>query len=810
MTTYYKLYEKDVLISASARHELKLDMEVLSFDKNVDKLILNLQTDEKLELEGAEVTFFLTAVLPNRNRIQLEESGTVEDATAQKISYIVSEKLRGFEGTVTSAAYLRLKTGQNIDIQNIKFKMQRSLIDSVNVDVEPFYFETFEKIRSRVDAEAEKAKLDMSVTVAGVETTAVIEKEKITSIKQSVKAKAESSKQEMTGLVNDVNEASTAEKDRLFLSFSETQKSVEAKAGDSKQEMTQIVSDVEDVATDEKMKITAITASLQETQKNVENKAEESKQLMTGLVGDVEATADASKQEMSDFVSNVEDAAVVEKEKIINLTNQLEDEFDVFIEEKQTQYSSLDTKADALNTRLDTVDQKQRKLLETLDNSDVITKEQFVRFLAGEEIELTFTEDLSGENLHEFKTTQYSGLVAPASGSWTKLQNASELLKLKSLDGAVYTKSERYAAGYMQQGMFLWNLIDRLNERLPGVYGIVGANDITSKVAFFKKIISGNIDQRCYGLGSGPSGNRLDFTTYLPETDRWQTGEGQTQVNSTASIKMMSEVNSSDIIGADGIVKSIAYAEAADGTTPSSISIDYASITYKIKLKLSNFLKPKKAWAWNDNGTERFTGCYPRENLLKGSKLTETKYEWNRLGYLFLVPLNTPIGDYGLKIGDILNYQADRVTRLETDDKKRLYLAIIQKNDAKEEVHRDVVDISNGTDKKIQLSTTIVPNAKSLFVAWTQDNATAIGKMSAFGEKIYVGETSNNEAWTPSPSEDALGAIPPYTGTSVIASKDPSNYAWARSNEYIDFMFSQMPIIEQPNNLADRASALEP
>lgn len=129
--------------------------------------------------------------------------------------------------------------------------------------------------------------------------------------------------------------------------------------------------------------------------------------------------------------------------------------------------------------------------------------------------------------------------------------------------------------GEIPQHLFSWNVIDEFERK----YGTIPATDTAGKVAWLKNNLS-RITCNWYGYGSCPSGNKATLGVY---NNSWM-GQ-QTNTSNSPSLLFVSVSNfvSYPVIQPDGFIHFIAYTDASDGITPSTIYTDYVSIELTLK-----------------------------------------------------------------------------------------------------------------------------------------------------------------------------------------------------------------------------------
>lgn len=209
MVDYYRKIERSVTISADKRSTVDLQVDVWSADANITKFILKLDTADStaIDLTDANVTTALVY-----DGVILQDNGQVEEVATQRISYVLNERLRGYEGVVNGGFYVTLKTGQKIDIQNVSFNMRKSLIDT---DLEPAkesYYQTFDGIVADVQSTGETQKEAINAVLPTVSSHAEAQKQAINSTVSDVNGYADSQKQVINNIVSDVQSTGDAAK----------------------------------------------------------------------------------------------------------------------------------------------------------------------------------------------------------------------------------------------------------------------------------------------------------------------------------------------------------------------------------------------------------------------------------------------------------------------------------------------------------------------------------------------------------------------------------------------------------------------
>lgn len=157
----------------------------------------------------------------------------------------------------------------------------------------------------------------------------------------------------------------------------------------------------------------------------------------------------------------------------------------------------------------------------------------------------------------------YDSLKAP---SYFSYEDESSIDTLNNI-----TKSQSTSVnGQIPQQLFSFNIIRILEDKFGQ---LPCGNDITSKVAWLKANIK-SIVCNWWGYGSCPSGNKGYLQCWDPTLSSW-TGS---HTNTTNIISLVSDYWLSNRIDTNGFIHFLAYTDASDGITPSTIYTDYVNI----------------------------------------------------------------------------------------------------------------------------------------------------------------------------------------------------------------------------------------
>lgn len=193
------------------------------------------------------------------------------------------------------------------------------------------------------------------------------------------------------------------------------------------------------------------------------------------------------------------------------------------------------------------------------------------------------------ENPHLFRYR--NGTTMPDPSTSTEAGQGSYDL-IKTLDGASTFAGGTSASGGITQHLFSFNLIEYIKRK----YGY------TPTVQWLRDNAN-RLTMNWYGRGSGPSGNKANLTIWNKLTGEWSTTVNHT--NSTITKLSISTGSFSSFISDDGFAHFLAYAEASNGTTASTVETDFAELEVELKpgADKATFIRwsaPGNAWSAYD------------------------------------------------------------------------------------------------------------------------------------------------------------------------------------------------------------------
>ncbi|MCM3628807.1 hypothetical protein M3194_15795 [Paenibacillus glycanilyticus] len=186
------------------------------------------------------------------------------------------------------------------------------------------------------------------------------------------------------------------------------------------------------------------------------------------------------------------------------------------------------------------------------------------------------------ENPHIFKRTSTNEVITTLktpSTSWSETTD-QHYGWIRNLDGST-SDSTSLGSGYIPQQMFSFNIIEHvLRKHGTTVFGT--AVTTTDRVTWLKANI-GRIAVNWYGYGSGPAGNKVYLSQWGVNSVQWWSGANHS--SSTVNKLYLQITSLADRIGSDGLCHVLAYADASDGTTASTVYTDYIDLDVELNVQ---------------------------------------------------------------------------------------------------------------------------------------------------------------------------------------------------------------------------------
>lgn len=240
------------------------------------------------------------------------------------------------------------------------------------------------------------------------------------------------------------------------------------------------------------------------------------------------------------------------------------------------------------NPTIERISANEYLLVEGINSLVVVvgnTAEANVETFITKTLKSDFTGKVSGsivENGNKLKALNATTLYPPSSQYWVEAgQYIYDLVK--SLDGNIYTGLTA-VNNQIRQMSISFDVLKMLEKDFPSVFK--GATTTAEIVTIAKKIITEN-SWMVWVKGSGPRGNLVTVKT-LNASGSWvDLTNGMNLTNEVKGIgTSFFDVNR---ITADGQLCVLVHAQASDGLTNSSLSIDYATIELTARVPFSKY-----------------------------------------------------------------------------------------------------------------------------------------------------------------------------------------------------------------------------
>lgn len=295
-------------------------------------------------------------------------------------------------------------------------------------------------------------------------------------------------------------------------------------------------------------------------------------------------------------------------ELIQSESKKLLDNLTTNVNNAQTKVNKLEQDIDDANTELNT---RVNEIHAKIDNeeiyrkSEVFTKEEssanvIYQIIGKEEVELTFSLDLKGkiagsdtENRNSYKYFNINNGTLPTTITGSELKNTGDwddYSRVFDVDGKLFTTSAMVADRGVGHAA-VWNLLQVVKDTLGNeFFSDQGAMSISGQTALIRNR-SSSLIASMWGYGSNPTGNKLTIKT-LRTSDLVWAYEGYHNKDSVQ--KLTTVINPASIpyyISEDGFVTQCAFSDASDGSTASMARVDYATLEFKMKISMNEYIK---------------------------------------------------------------------------------------------------------------------------------------------------------------------------------------------------------------------------
>ncbi|WP_122646713.1 BppU family phage baseplate upper protein [Enterococcus mediterraneensis] len=219
--------------------------------------------------------------------------------------------------------------------------------------------------------------------------------------------------------------------------------------------------------------------------------------------------------------------------------------------------------------------------------------------------------------------------------------------------------------------------------------------------------------------------------------------------------------------------------------------------------ELRNGMKLSEAWAWNKEGTDRFTKVYPQENVWLSSNHQFPVFGWDYSS-------DNKSFTYKGTIGAVGTFYLDKVLAYAFPEDEGVGRTITVSFDVESKTEglqfsSNQMYINSGLSatrnkptlivgEKVRVYGTFVykkaTNGTTMLHVYVTSPESLNGNLVISGVKVEQGENAN-PIYTPAPSEDYANAYPQYRGLALVPSDLPEDYAWEESAERIKQLAQQ-------------------
>lgn len=219
-----------------------------------------------------------------------------------------------------------------------------------------------------------------------------------------------------------------------------------------------------------------------------------------------------------------------------------------------------------------------------------------INFISGEDIEVTIKSDFTGkisnsvlENKNDFRYGMSTATsVQLPTATWGEGEQI-HMDGIKKLDG-ISANLARTGDGIIGQWLTKYDALWILERNIPLIF--LNSTTMSEKVALAKNKIK-KFQYTVNAKASGPTGTLCTHSMFNPISSSWGASTTSTGINITQRVIGSANASTPAYLNADGCYYFASYAEPSNGTTASSISIDYTSIELTVKFNISEFVATK-------------------------------------------------------------------------------------------------------------------------------------------------------------------------------------------------------------------------
>lgn len=175
MANFNYLKQENVTATAQVTHKehgkQNLTSALYSYDKNISKIVIPVIVagDKTLDFDTIKRVRILLTFNHDGLQKSIEDVAEIESKDNKTLYYIVTDKLKGYEGNVTMNIYLDLTTDQQIDLVEYGFSMKRSAIDQNIPEIEQFYFKSLDDVIVEMQQKSDQALKGMNDSLKVIE-----------------------------------------------------------------------------------------------------------------------------------------------------------------------------------------------------------------------------------------------------------------------------------------------------------------------------------------------------------------------------------------------------------------------------------------------------------------------------------------------------------------------------------------------------------------------------------------------------------------------------------------------------------------
>lgn len=519
-------------VSAESKHTRKSSVRFFSYDSKTAEIVIQAEKDNELIPRGtiSNVEIYFESVNSSyrpTESLKWNDQMTINDDGL--FLYTLTDDLLNYQGLVAFEVYINYINNDKSDSSNrIIYEQRTSAIDRAADEIEIVYIKDMETAKKEVADKAAEVKESLAGYDSGLDIY------------------ADQKKTEMDDFTRNVQETAINE---IAMIQNELPKVKQVNVDETKKIKAEYPI-VEQVATTEKEKIRAVLSTVDQTASEVSAYADRK-------ISEYDAKFTQSNQKMNDL-----------QQSQTELSNQLDetkkkvDAADVY--RKDEVFNKPESSA---NVIYQVIGKEKVKMTFTLD---------YLNKIAGSDV----------ENPNSFGSQNGESILKP-SNSWN-IGNQTRYNALKELDGKTsYTAST--LNNRFEQNLFSFNVLEIVKRQLGEEFFLdQGAVSNSEQIELLKPKIT-NDRGNVYGWGSGSDGNKMSFAVWNVRWLNWS-GTRSTTASTVTNINLPIN-NANEYIDSDGICRFIAYSNASDGTTASSLNIDYANYQFTIELSMNEHIK---------------------------------------------------------------------------------------------------------------------------------------------------------------------------------------------------------------------------